>query len=352
MKNNNIKYFFASNSADGFVSFFKECYNPLDGWSCAIIKGGPGSGKSSFMKKLLKYSKNPTLCYCGSDPDSLDAVLIDEKKLAVLDGTAPHIVNPLFPGVSEQILNFGEFWDKHKIKENREEIISLTLKNKAEQAAASEYFKAAGLLLRKSLKFTKAAVNFEKCKKTALALAKKHIKASGKQAVEKHRFLGGVTPKGIIYFSDTIALESNSRVIISDKSGAVADFILKILREYALNKNHLVISLHNPFLPEILDGIIIPTLKLSFVREYDFLKFPFESRRIHETRFIDKNSIYSVKAELKQNKKEALRLLNLGVATLKNAKKLHDDLEQFYVKAMDFSRLENYAESFIKDNLL
>lgn len=352
MKNNNIKYFFASNSADGFVSFFKNCYNPFDGWSCGIIKGGPGSGKSSFMKRLLKYSKRPTLCYCGSDPDSLDAVLIPEKKLALLDGTSPHTQEPFLPGVSEEILNFGEFWDKAKIKENREEIISLTLKNKQELAAASEYLKASGILLRKSLNFAKSVTDHNKCRKTALALAKRHIKSSGEKAGVEHRFLGGVTPKGVVYFGDTISLESDTQVIISDYSGAVADCIFNILKEYALEKNHHIILLHNPILPEILDGIIIPRLKLSFIREYDFLKLPLKNRRIHETRFIEKNSLPEVKAELKQNKKEAIRLLNLGIATLKSAKAIHDDLEHFYIKAMDFSKLESFAEEFIKDNLL
>ena len=352
MKNNNIKYFFASNSADGFVSFFNTCYNPLDGWRCAIIKGGPGSGKSSFMKKLLKHSENPTLCYCGSDPDSLDAVLIPEKKLAILDGTAPHTQEPLFPGVSEEILNFGEYWNETQIRENRDEIIALTLKNKAEQAAASEYLKAAGLMLRKSLNFVKNYTNIKKCKKAAVTLAKKYIKSDGAKADTKHRFLGGVTPKGVVYFSDTILLESDTQIIISDTSGAVADIILKTLTDYALEKNHGIILLHNPLLPEILDGVIIPSLKLSFIREYDFLKLPLKTRRIHETRFINKNCLSEVKSELKRNKKEATRLLNLGIATLKKAKTLHDDLEQFYVKAMDFLKLEKLSEAFIKENLL
>ena len=52
MKKNNIKYFLAANSCEGFYSEFDNSYLPDGEWRAYIIKGGPGTGKSSFMKRF------------------------------------------------------------------------------------------------------------------------------------------------------------------------------------------------------------------------------------------------------------------------------------------------------------
>ena len=54
MEINDLKYFLAANSCQGFVSSFNNCYDAERGWKAYIIKGGPGTGKSSFMKFVAK----------------------------------------------------------------------------------------------------------------------------------------------------------------------------------------------------------------------------------------------------------------------------------------------------------
>ena len=66
-----------------------------------ILKGGPGVGKSTFMKKVGKYFEaigvNVEYHWCSSDNNSLDGVVIGDHTVCLLDGTAPHIVDPQFP---------------------------------------------------------------------------------------------------------------------------------------------------------------------------------------------------------------------------------------------------------------
>ena len=58
MENFNLKYFLAANSCEGFCSYFDKSYLPDGEWRAFIIKGGPGTGKSSFMKYFaLKASE-------------------------------------------------------------------------------------------------------------------------------------------------------------------------------------------------------------------------------------------------------------------------------------------------------
>jgi hypothetical protein len=42
-------------------------------------------------------------------------ILILEKKIAILDGTSPHTMEPNFPGVIENIINLGVYWDETKL---------------------------------------------------------------------------------------------------------------------------------------------------------------------------------------------------------------------------------------------
>ena len=74
------RYFLGANTGKGFVSLYDEFCKPESGNFLYVIKGGPGCGKSSFMKKIGKAAEDAELdveyVICSGDPDSLDGVLI------------------------------------------------------------------------------------------------------------------------------------------------------------------------------------------------------------------------------------------------------------------------------------
>ena len=108
-------YFAAANTSAGFVSFFDAIFDPKQLKKIYILKGGPGVGKSTLMKNAaLAAQKNgfhPIFYHCSSDPKSLDGLLIPETGKAVLDGTAPHTVDPRYAGAKEEIVPLGEAWN-------------------------------------------------------------------------------------------------------------------------------------------------------------------------------------------------------------------------------------------------
>jgi len=59
-----------------------------------FIKGYPGTGKSSMMKKLfevaLERGFDAQLVWCGLDSNSVDMVMLPELKLCIFDSTEPH----------------------------------------------------------------------------------------------------------------------------------------------------------------------------------------------------------------------------------------------------------------------
>lgn len=347
------KYFLGANSATGFVSCFDLSYSVKRGDTAYIIKGGPGTGKSSLMKYIAsecaKAGKTVELFPCSSDPDSLDGIRILPDNIVFLDGTAPHVVEPKYPGICEHIINTGEFWDKKKLTANKEEILTVMAENKAYHARASRYIMAAGKLLSDNMSIQEKFSDREKIISFAKHLSVKYIgKKSGKGQVTV-RFLSGITPKGVVFFSSTLLKEVTNHIIISDKNGYVASQIMATLLSEAVNKGHDVIEIKNPFFPnEVIDHIIIPALNLAFCTENDYMHINTNERRIHSRRFENKD-FKKNREKLRFNKNAAREMLLAAGESLYLAKKVHDDLEAYYVEAMDFDALAKMTGQLAKE---
>ena len=90
-----LRFFLGANTPQGFVSRFDQLADANDGWRTFVIKGGPGTGKSTMIQKIAQrireeYGDVETI-RCSSDVDSYDAVIAECLKLSVADGTAPHV---------------------------------------------------------------------------------------------------------------------------------------------------------------------------------------------------------------------------------------------------------------------
>lgn len=353
MEKFNLKYFLAANSCEGFVSEFARCYNPNDSWRAYIIKGGPGTGKSSFMKYVAAKAEEKGLkciyCPCSSDPDSLDAVIMPDKKTVILDGTAPHTLDPKYPAVCEEILNFGEFWCSEKLKD-KTEIIEITNQNKALHITAARYLQAVGQLMLDNYKTALSCTQKAKAISFAENLCKRYIPKTAGTSYEWVRYIGGIGPKGIVSFPETVENTCNELVIIKDCYGAASSIIMEEIRKNSLKNGYEIITLKNPFLPSVItDHIIIPKLSLAFVTENNFINFKSDLRRIHARRFTETKLLHQSKERLKFNKKVINHLLSCASDTLLNAKNVHDELESHYIKAMNFEKLNKFAEKFCKN---
>lgn len=358
MENFNLKYFLAANSCEGFCSYFDKSYLPDGEWRVFIIKGGPGTGKSSFMKyfalKAEEKGYKTVLCPCSSDPNSLDGVILPEKKLVILDGTPPHTVEPAFPGACEKILNFGEFWDDSAFNADKKEIIATTLLNKAYHKTASRYIEAAGKLILDSYKTELACTDKEKALQFSKNLCRKLIpkKENAPVGNEWIRFIEGITPLGIVSYSATLLKEVPKTVIIDDEYGGASNIIMSFIREYALKNGYEIINLKNPFLPSLItDHIIIPELSVAIATENAYIHFSSKERRIHARRFVSSKKLHLSRERLKFNKKAAKELLLSAAGALNGAKQVHDKLESYYIKAMNFEKLTAFAERFTEETL-
>lgn len=94
-----VCFYLGANSPGGFYSLYDELLRPEEARSIYILKGGPGCGKSSLMRRvgaaMEEHGLDVEYIVCSGDPDSLDAVVIPTLKTALVDGTAPHGTAPL-----------------------------------------------------------------------------------------------------------------------------------------------------------------------------------------------------------------------------------------------------------------
>lgn len=346
-------FFLGANAPGGFVSVFHNSYCAEDGWHTYIIKGGPGTGKSTLMKRVAAYfikeGVRCRLCPCSSDPQSLDAVIFPDLKITIMDGTAPHIVEPRYPGACEEIINLGEAWNPQKLSENREKILLLSKANHDAHRKASGYITAAGCLIEDSAFIARAATDIKKAECFALRLAKKTIPKTTANGCEWLRYLSGITPKGPMFYRKTIEKMCDDVIVISDDSGGASPVILDTVRRYAIGAGHEIISCYCPMQPKTkCEHIIIPALKLAFSTKTRYHSAVTSNRIIHARRFTNAEKLHEERLRLSYNRRAAADLIAAATDTLAEAKALHDELERCYITAMDFDSMNRRTEEIVQ----
>lgn len=354
MINEGAVFFLAANSAQGFFSLFNELYKADEGWKAYIIKGGPGTGKSGLMKRIAKAAEERGFeverIICSSDPDSLDAIIIPEKKLCFADGTAPHVMEAKYPGAVEEIINLGQFWDGKALENNREHIITLTNCNKALHAKSARYVSAYYQSALDSMNIAKSAIDYKKIENFASRFIVRNCQCSNRLGEQKIRLLNGITPKGYVTLFDTAKHYCDRIYAVNDEDFYTSSVLMDALRRCAVSNGIDVISCLNPLAPE---GnplhLILPEERIGFFTSNSLQSFKnIAYKNINTSRFVNKDIIAAHKQRLVFNRKVSSEMLSEAIKLLEKAKKVHDDLEADYIKAMDFDELNVFTEKVIE----
>ena len=105
-----------------------------------------------------------------------------------------------------------------------------------------------------------------------------------------------------------------------------------------------IISCPCPMDPEGVGASLNPEIGLGFVTVNPITRCQKPQRTIHCERFISEEKMKSVHGRLVLNAKVKTELIEEAVSHLKSAKECHDILESFYIDAMNFGELKNFAE--------
>ena len=338
-----IRFFFGSNTAVGFRSYFEQLLGPNSGYRLFILKGGPGTGKSSLMKKMgaafEKAGDQVIYIPCASDPDSLDAVMSVTRRLALVDGTAPHTLDPTCPGAVETMLDPGDGFDLALMEKNREEILSLNQAISYRHSRATGFIAAADALLFQNEKA--AAPYVDEAAIDDFVYGYFHGLEREGRGRESKRLLSAVSVDAIIYFQETLSCFCKKRYCIPDPYGAASGLFLEKLKNAALSRGVDALSCpcsiaKNPRL----DHVIFRGLGVGFSKTCDLLNPGQEGVLLPDfMKPLPKEADREKMAELNCRAGE---LLFAAAKEVGEAKRLHDELEALYVKAMDFSVMEGF----------
>lgn len=341
-------YFACGNTAKGFQNMFESNLQGLK--KIYILKGGPGTGKSTLMKKVgKKYvdkGYDVEYIHCSSDPDSLDGVIVRGVSVGIVDGTAPHVIEPKVAGAIEEYVNLGTAWNVELLENKTDEIRALQEQISLCYPKAYEAFDKALKIHDDWEKIYIDNMNFERADALTEKVCEMLLGNIEKQesGIVRHRFFGGSTPKGAMDYVENITSNCKKRYFIKGRPGSGKSTMLKKILRRAEALGLEVEVYHCGFDPNSLDMILLPGLELCI----------FDSTAPHEyepsregddvidmyTELINPNTDERYEDELKDIKKRYKETVAIGTSYLKKAKDLHDELEKYYIAATDYDIIE------------
>lgn len=352
-----IRYFLGANSPLGFYSLYDQLIDPKQANAIYILKGGPGCGKSSLMRRIgaraEELGEQVEYIHCSGDPDSLDGVVLHGAKTAIVDGTAPHVIEPRYPGVVESYVNLGDCYDRAALSKVRQEIMNCMVGYKDCYKRAYRCLDAAAEIAEDMRAILTTQSLEEKAAKRAHGILSREVRTQGNgtgQVVQ--RFLGAVTHQGhLTYYTTADAL--CKRVYVLEDSYGLSHLMLTHLLTGMTHSGYDVIACPSPMAPDRLEHLIVPELSLAFLSVTPgtvYHKRPY--RRIRMDAMADPELIRRSKTRLRFSRKVSSALIDEAVESLAQAKAMHDDLEALYNPHVDFDRVYQIADELSKAILI
>lgn len=331
-------YFVTANGYRGFRSYYGDVYRSDTFTRIFVLKGGPGTGKSRLLREVATSARasgaTVDYIYCSSDPASLDGVILEKggKRVALLDGTAPHVRCADIPGAIDELVNLGEFWNPFALVCEREEILRLSHEKSEAFSLGYRYLSLAGNAMEAALALARTALLKEKLNAFFMRRLRKATKT---QHRESRIITDGIGMRGCCHFR---TIEKRAKHIIPIGSRFGFDYLFFDAARELLRRTEFAYTLiESPRDRALYDGIYLDADGVLLL-----------SDRLTETETPPVNPLRFFEPSLLQKKKSDLKYMLLSaedaerhaVNCFKNAGEAHFALEELYIKAMDFSRKE------------
>lgn len=336
----NISYFLGANSRSGFYSLY-DSFPPGEAAFLHIIKGGPGNGKSRFMRRIGAAAESRGLdveyVLCSGDPDSLDGVYIPALGAAWCDGTAPHVTEPRIFAVTADYVNLGSFCRLPLSAEDARRISLLNREYKALYAKAYKYLSAAAQI-RDSERATELSPELlsRLSRRLGRILDATPSMSSG-SGPSLSRFFSAISCKGQLCLKESVS-RLCSRVFALP--AAIVPAFMALAAKEAESRGLSPVLCPEALDPSGLEALLLPGSSLAFVPE---------SWGVSGQQLMDLDGMeLPAPAAVPELYAPAM---SRAILLLSQAKSLHDQLEAVYKPYMDFKSLDVFTRSHIDLNI-
>lgn len=337
---NNASYFGAANSFHGFESNFMRIFSAEKFSRIYILKGGPGTGKSTLMKRFASdYEKSEcsvTRILCSSDPHSLDGVIVEHKgrRVAVLDGTAPHTMDPSMPGAIDEIINLYDAFNMRGLVERIRDIELLNATKKKHYANAYAHLKLAGEVNSGIWHIISKYAYYDKAERLIEPILEN-------ESVKKHEgdyttdFLVSAFGKNGYTRLDIPCIEKEYFSVVGD--GFSEYFVLNIVLKKLHDLNVISRVMPSPLTKAMTDAILTD----SSVIATDCIG----------SHVLETSSVFSaLPCEYEYLKKVYKDILSFAEIEFKLASGAHMSLEKIYTTNMNFEYNESVSERMLRES--
>ena len=350
MQENSKQIYFASaNSARGFVSYFERCFVHERISRLYMIKGGPGTGKSRFIgdvaTEAIKQGWYAEYYACSSDPGSLDGVILTHPRLgciALADSTAPHVMEPVLPGVRDIIVNLGDFWDKEKLAKNASRIRTLNSYKQACFDRSYAYLQAAGKLLASRESLIAPCVDQDRVARIAAKVSRLYPK--GRDFEERLGLSDSIGMRGRVHF-DTYEKAADRLVVLTPFYG-VEQMLMDTLYRMAHERGCAVRRAPHVLFPDRTATLYFPDNRLCITAVEVKNTAGKDVQRLDLRRVCNPDALRGVRGEARLVQKLADSAIDAAADSFARAGEYHFELESLYTEAMDFDAKEHFTVTF------
>ena len=369
-------YFPGNNTPKGFYSYYSHILGQREANRIICIKGGPGTGKSTFMRRIgeefARQGEDVDFLHCSADENSLDGIVLHGKKAALIDGTSPHITDPSSPGAVDKIINLGDYWDENAIAVNKLKIIDSSEENSRWYRICYNYLNAAKSISRSLEELYNGAAE---CSELYRAIAEivntefRDYDISLRAGRKKRFFASGITASGMVHYLETLLSGIPGRTgddernwkriyILSAPAGYSAAGFLEILSEGAICRGLDIEAYYCAMSPdEKIEHLLIPAVGTAFitVNPYHDLE-PWEICTegpeivlMDAEDYMDSMKLEECRSLIESLQKEYDVLLHRAVECLEKAKDVHSEIEEMYVPNMNFAEIEKLRQKICEE---
>ncbi len=357
-----IRHMFpGGNTCSGFYSYFKYIIDLYDSTRVFIIKGGPGTGKSTLMKNIGNEFCNRgydiEFMHCASDPESLDGVVIPALKTALIDGTAPHVVDPGVPGAIDEIINLGQCWNRELLSLHKKEIMDAINEISNCYGKCYRYLKASAMIQEDIARIYSDAFDHSGIYNAERKILKElssidRFDLFGRQPPEagkiRYLFASAITPSGPVNYLPSI-LETYYICRIKGNPGTFAEVVVKKIMDAFISAGYDVEAYCCGFDPSRVEHIVVPGAGVSITTSNAF----HNSNDIEPHMEIDMDEyterilVSANSGSLEYDRQKFNDLFGAAIKSISEAKTIHESIEGFYTAGMDFAAVRSIEEELV-----